>query len=106
MAGISVYSTELLNVPNLHGTAAFLVPSGFVLDVRDVELFESSPGGSLIELASGGGTVFAAFGPNLTTTYNNYNWRGRVIVKEGLQFEVSTTLPTNVVAMGYLLTLP
>lgn len=106
MAGIQVYSTLLINSANLHGTAAFLVPAGFRLDVRDVEMFESSPGGALFELAAGGGTVFAAFGPNLTTTYNNYRWTGRVIVNEGDQFEVSTTLTANVVAMGYLLTLP
>lgn len=106
MAGSQVYSQLLLNVPNLHGTGAFLVPTGFVLVVRDVELFESSPGGALVELAAGGGTVFAAFGPNLTTTYNHYSWQGRVVVQAGDQFEVNASLACNVLAMGYLLTLP
>lgn len=106
MPAVNVYSTQLLNVANLHGTAAFVVPAGYVLDVRDVELFESSPGGALIELAGASGVVFAAFGPNLTTTYNNYSWRGRLIVNAGDQFEVNASLPANVCAMGYLLTLP
>lgn len=103
---VQTYSHQLLNVPNLHGTAAFSVPPGVLLIVRDVELFESSPGGALIELAGEDGVVFAAFGPNLTTTYNNYRWEGRVAVSAGKQFEVNASLPANVVAMGYLLTLP
>lgn len=106
MASFPVYSQEILNVANLHGTAAFIVPTGYRLVVRDVRIFESAPGGALVELAAGFGVVFQAFGPNLTTTYNNYAFEGRVVVEETLQFEVNASLPANVVAMGYLLTLP
>lgn len=102
-----VYTSLLLarSVPGA-STTAFLVPAGFRCVVRCIDIFEGNPGGAIVEAAGNSGVVFWAAGPNLTSTFNVYQWRGRQVVDEGDQFEVSNTLGLNIYATGYLLSLP
>lgn len=103
----NVYSTAFIFQRGLAGNATYTVPAGFVVVVRDVDVYWGqqpvAPTGLVLGAAgqafwSWAGAIFAA---------NNDNWRGRHVMNAGDVLTVSVTNGNaDVSVSGYRLVAP
>jgi len=105
---VSTYSTQLFAGQPTSGTQGlYVVPSGYVVVVRDVELYAIDGGGTIyIAVWTSSGTslgqLVAWQSPQPQT---HMQWSGRVVMDFGQQLVYqSTSGRTEVLASGYLLT--
>jgi len=101
-----VYSQRFINVAGFSGHAAFLVPDGFKAIVRDIDACDFTPGGATIEAGIGDGGVFWIYTWPAEIVGGWQGWRGRVVLEPGEQLVLNASASLDMVASGYLLSLP
>lgn len=106
MAYPNVYSTRLLAEAGFTGSAAFEVPSGQVLVVRDIDAVVYTGAGYTIQAGIGGITNFWAVTTGVVAVTQSIQWRGRQVLNPGEQLVIATDAAADFVASGYLLSLP
>lgn len=103
---MNVYSYRFINVAGFLGHAAFEVPAGYVAVVRDIDACDFTPGGATIEAGIGDGAVFWIYTWPPETVGGWQGWRGRVVLQPGEQLVLNSSAELDMVASGYLLSLP
>lgn len=105
-----VYSTRFIQQHGLSGHASFMVPSGFVAVVRDVDSYIGTPAGfnSLYFHGAIGQTIWWT---EATIGQSQYaSWRGRQVFEPGELIDVEADVggldAYDVTVSGYLLSLP
>lgn len=106
MPAVPVYSTRFVAEAGFTGSAAFAVPAGYLVVVRDIDVVAFVGTGVTIEAGIGGSAVFWSLTLNPTITPFWGSWRGRQIINAGEQLVISTDAPADFAASGYLLSLP
>jgi len=106
MSAVPIYSTRFLAEAGFTGSAAFLVPAGYVAVVRDIDSVVYTGAGATIQAGIGGSAVFWAVTEGVVAVTATNSWRGRVVLNAGEQLVVSTDAAVDFVASGYLLTSP
>lgn len=106
----AVYSTQLAAQKAFNGTLDVLVPTGFILVVRDIDVsfFGNGTTGSFNFFGNISnelwGVAFAASG------FQTAQWRGRQVFETGQMFQLTTTGGSghwpDFQISGYKLTLP
>jgi len=103
---VPVYSTLLIDSPGLSGSAAFLVPPGYICVVRDIDAVWFTGIGGTVEAGRGGAAVFWGVSQDPVLLLATASWRGRHVIPEGDQLVIATSQPADVSASGFLLSLP
>ena len=89
------------------GSDAFVVPTGFVCVVRDLDAYAGNSGVSPIHLrllnALGGTIRLFQVDPD---TNASFQWTGRQVFNAGEDVTVLTDAPWDFAVSGYLLSLP
>ena len=106
MPAVAVYSHRFLDEAGFTGSAAFLVPAGFVAVVRDLDCWVGAGAGGSIEMGIGGSAVFFGYTFSVVTVQATATWRGRQVLNSGEQLLVATDAPADFAVSGYLLSLP
>lgn len=102
----TVYSTQFIVEHGLNGTAAFTCPSGLVMVVRDMDIWNGAGGISSAFLKGGAGQAIWARHWATGDGASHEEWRGRQVILEGQDVSVQTDLAMDVSVSGYLLSLP
>lgn len=104
MARIPVYSTLLHSLSGFVGEAAFLVPAGQIVVVRDIDVVVGISAGVLVWAYDTSGAQFWAKDFGVTTAGKTWDgWRGRQVIPGPGFFYISTDAACDVRASGYLL---
>jgi hypothetical protein len=106
MASVPFYSHRFIAEAGFTGSAAFLVPAGFVAVVRDIDAVIFTPGAGTIEAGIGGSAVFWGFTWSFVAVLGWESWRGRIVLNPGEQLVITTNTGMDFSASGYLLSLP
>ena len=106
VAGYPVYSTRFINVAGFTGDAAFEVPSGYIAVVRDIDVVVFEPGAGTVEAGLGGSSVFWGYTWSFVTVLGWESWRGRQVLNAGEQLVLHSNAAMDMMASGYLLSLP
>jgi hypothetical protein len=98
------YSTRLLAWSSSESPAPYIVPTGYLVVVRDLDVW--SGGGAIInwQLAINAVAKFAAGSFTIEALAQTAQWRGRQIVYAGEALVFSSDGSTDGLVSGYLLT--
>lgn len=102
----NVYSTRFLGFHEEETPPAYEVPTGYVVVVRDLDVY--SAGGVIANwsLSVNGVGIFAAGAFNITATAQTATWRGRQILMPGELLVFAADEALDGLCSGYLLPLP
>lgn len=102
----NVYSTRFLGWASESTPPAYTVPAGYVVVVRDADIY--SGGGSIIDwtLSVNGVARFAAGQFTVESIAQTAEWRGRQILNPGELLVFAADGATDGMVSGYLLPLP
>ncbi len=102
----AVYSTRFLAWAASESPPPYVVPTGYVAVVRDLDVW--SGGGSMInwQLAINGVAKFAAGQFTIESVAQVAQWRGRQVVQAGELLFFSADGAVDGLVSGYLLTIP
>jgi len=102
----NVYSTRFLAWAASEIPPVYVVPSGYVAIVRDLDVY--SFGGEMTNWKFGinGVCWFAAGQFTIEALAQTGQWRGRQVVQAGEEILFESDGPTDGIASGYLLGLP
>ena len=100
-----VYSTQFIASPTFLGTYDFIVPTGFVAVVRDLDIVLQPTGSAVLQLFVNGCGIWIAetgFQPG----FSYWSWRGRQVCTSPGAVRAVLSDNGSVVVSGYLLSLP
>jgi hypothetical protein len=101
-----LYSSQLLALQGLNGTVVYSPPAGYVVVIRDLDLYvgaSSTPG--FFQLIGSSLQVIDYYQqPDLLA--HTHQWRGRQCIEPGQNFRVLASQPMDVTVSGYLLSTP
>ena len=106
MPAFPVYSRRFIDVAGFTGSVAFLVPTGFVCVVRDITAWVGISAGASVQAGLGGSAVFWGFTFGVVTVQATAEWQGHHVINEGEQLVLASSASVDLMASGYLLTLP
>jgi hypothetical protein len=106
VAAVPIYSTRFIAESGFTGSAAFLVPAGYVAVVRDIDCVVYTSAGATIQAGIGGVTNFWAVTIGVIAVTYWTSWRGRTVLNPGEQLVIGTDAAADFTASGYLLSLP
>lgn len=104
---IPVYSTNFITVHGLNGTRSYSVPAGYIVVLRDLDVYYGGGlGAATVFLQNGlGAAIWSnAFGALASGQYAS--WRGRQVINNPYSVSIVTDSPMDVMLSGYLLTAP
>lgn len=102
-----IYSTRLFKQKNLLGTGMFVVPSGFVCVVREVDIFSLGPLVPALFTFQGpdGENIWAQY--TVASKAGSFQWVGRAVFDAGDTMYFNWFVSSgDVYASGYLLSSP
>ena len=100
---IPVFSTRFIATTNIQPAPSYVVPAGYRAVVRCMT-FGPAPGANVTFFAKINGVVVFYSGSLLGTSVDTAEWQGRVVLNAGESLVLSSSLPLNGYAGGYLLT--
>lgn len=106
----SIYSTRFIQASGLSSSTSYLVPTGFVAIVRDLDAYcDATLGFATLFLHGALGQAIAWHHWDATTE-DQFAWRGRQVYYSGEDIEVAVAtgigVAIDVTVSGYLLTAP
>jgi len=104
-----VYSTRLLQAQGLAGTISYTVPAGYILILRDLDVYCHATGVDHVLLIGAAGQAIWHQEFDATTTFYG-SWRGRQVLYETETVQIAANMSildsADVTLSGYLLTAP
>lgn len=102
----AVYSTRFIAVAGLDGAASHTCPVGFVVVLRDLDVYYSNLEPGSVEMIGSESQVIWQNTMSGADVQSYASWRGRQVFIEGESVSIVTEHPTDVTLSGYLLTAP
>lgn len=101
-----VYSTRILEAAGLASTIVYTVPAGYVLIIRDLDVYCHATGVDHVYLVGATGQTIWHQEFDVSTTFYG-SWRGRQVIYAGEQVSITAAMSVldgaDVTLSGYLL---
>lgn len=101
-----VYSTRFIAHAGLDGSSSYTCPVGFVMVLRDLDVYYSNLEPGSVEMIGSESQVIWQNTMSGADVQSYASWRGRQVFTGGESVSLVTEHPTDVTLSGYLLTTP
>lgn len=102
----SVYSTRFAAVQGLNGTLDLVFPAGFIVVLRDLDVYNGSGGVASVFLRGNAGQAIYVHRWEVGDGASHEQWRGRQVLTPPEGASITCSLAMDVTLSGYLLSAP